>query len=386
MLGALLVRPRAVTACGLLSALALALAGCATQTNSAVTVSGHTLTIYASQPPGGAGGQTAADVLDAEQLAVTHAGSTVGKFTVKLVTLHGKEVSDNARSAVQNKAAIAYLGEIVPGTSQDSVQITNELGLLQVSPTDTAAYLTEAVPVVSGSPSTFYPSRSTYHETFARVVPTTAQEATAIAGQMHSLGLTKLYLADDGSPYGATIAAEVRTDAEKQGLSVVSGAANADAVFYGGNDTARAARALDQAAGASGSAKLFAPSALYDDAFVARLSTAAQKNLYVSAPGFDPGSLTPAGQQFVSAFRARFGHAPAPQAIFGYEAVSAVLAVLKAAGADAASRAVVVADFRGLRDRQSALGTYSITGGDTSLAPFVFGRVRGGKLVAGAPS
>jgi branched-chain amino acid transport system substrate-binding protein len=383
MLGALLVRPRAATACGLLSALALA--GCATQTNSAVTVSGKTLTIYASQPPGATGGQTASDVLDAEQLALKQAGSAVGKFTVKLVPVHGKELSDNARSAVQDKAAIAYLGEIVPGTSQDSVPITNELGLLQVSPTDTAAYLTEAVPVVSGSPTTFYPSRSTYHETFARVVPTTAQEAKAIAAQMHSLGLTKLYVADDGSPYGATVTAEVRTDAEKQGLSIVTGAATADAVFYGANDTARAARALDQAA-ASGPAKLFAPSALYDDAFVARLSAAAQKNLYVSAPGFDPGSLTPAGQQFVSAFRSSFGHAPAPQAIFGYEAMSAVLAVLKQAGADAASRAVVVADFRGLRDRQSALGTYSITAGDTSLAPFVFGRVRGGKLVAGAPS
>ena len=186
MLGASLHRPRAPIACGLLAALALA--GCATQTNSAVTVPGKALTIYASQPPGGAGGQTAADVLDAEQLALRQAGSTVGKFTVKLVTLHGKEISDNARKAVQDSTAIAYLGEIEPGTSQASVQITNELGLLEVSPTDTAAYLTETVPVVSGSPSTFYPSRSTYHETFARMVPNSAQEAKAILAEMQLAG------------------------------------------------------------------------------------------------------------------------------------------------------------------------------------------------------
>jgi branched-chain amino acid transport system substrate-binding protein len=384
MLGASLVRPRAATACGLLSVLALA--GCATQTKSAVTVSGTKLTIYASQPPGAAGGQTAADVLDAEQLALKQAGTSVGKFTVKLVTLHGKEITDNARSAVEDKSSIAYLGEIVPGTSQDSVQITNELGLLQVSPTDTAAYLTEAVPEVSGSPTTFYPSRSTYNETFARVVPTTAQEANAITAQMHSLGLTKLYVADDGSPYGATIVSEVRAAATKQGLSVVSSAAGADAVFYGGNNTARAARALDQAAAASATAKLFAPSALYDDTFVAGLSAAAQKNLYVSAPGFTSSTLTPAGQQFVTAFRGAYGHAPVPQAIFGYEAMSAVLAVLKEAGAAADSRATVVSDFRGLHNRQSVLGTYSISSGDTSLAPFVFGRPRGGQLVARAAS
>ena len=383
MLGASLVRPRAATACGLLAALALA--GCATQTNSAVIVSGKTLTIYASQPPGVAGGQTAADVLDAEQLALKQAGTTVGKYTVRLVTLHGQEISDNARSAVQNSSAIAYLGEIEPGTSQDSVQITNELGLLQVSPTDTAAYLTQAVPVVSGSPTVFYPSRSTYHETFARVVPSTTQEAAAITAEMHSLGLTKLYVADDGSSYGATIVSEVRADAGKQGLSLVSAAASADAVFYGANNTARATRALDQAA-AAGTAKLFAPSALYDDAFVARLSAAAQKNLYVSSPGFTPATLSPAGQQFVTAFHGAYGRVPVPQAIFGYEAMSAVLAVLKQAGVDAASRAVVVSDFRALHNRQSVLGTYSISSGDTSLAPFVFGRPRGGRLVAGAPS
>lgn len=382
MLGASLVRPRAATACGLL--LALALAGCATQTNSAVTVSGTTLTVYASQPPGDAGGQTASDVLDAEQLALKQTGTSVGKYTVRLVPLHGKEISDNARSAVENKAAIAYLGEIEPGTSQDSVQITNELGLLQVSPTDTATYLTQAVPGVRNSPTTFYPSRSTYHETFARVVPTSAQEAKAIAAEMHSLSLTKLYVADDGTPYGATIANEVRSAAAKQGLSVASSAAAADAVFYGGNAAARATRALDQAAAGAGSAKLFAPSALYDDAFAAGLSAAAQKNLYVSTPGFTPSTLTPAGQRFTTAFRSAYGHAPVPQAIFGYEAMSAVLAVLKEAGAGANTRSTVVTDFRTLHNRQSVLGTYSITAGDTSLAAFVFGRAHGGKLVAQA--
>ncbi len=364
----------------------IALAGCATQTNSAVTVSGTTLTIYASRPPGAAGGQAAADVLDAERLAFKQAGTTVGKFTVKLVAVNGKETSDNARSAVEDKSAIAYLGEIEPGTSQDSVPITNELGLLEVSPTDTAAYLTEKVPGVSGSPTTFYPSRSTYHETFARMVPTSAQEAKAITAEMHSLGLTKLYVADDGTPYGATIAAEVRAGAAEQGLSVVSGAASADAVFYGGNDH----RDGHQGTRSGGrpravAAKLFAPSALYDDAFVGGLSAAAQKNLYVSAPGFTSATLTPAGQQFVTAFRTAYGHAPAPQAIFGYEAMSAVLAVLKQAGAGAGSRSVVVDDFRTLRNRQSALGTYSITSGDTNLAHFVFGRPHGGSLVASAP-
>ena len=75
-------------------------------------------------------------------------------------------------------------------------------------------------------------------------------------------------------------------------------------------------------------------------------------------------------------------HQPAPQAIFGYEAMAAVMAVLHEAGSSAANRNTVVKDFYKLRNRASALGTYSInSNGDTSIAPFVIDRVRAGQLV-----
>src|ERR1700689_5313038 len=142
---------RAALVCAVLGSLGVA--GCSTSTNSAVTVSGTTLDVYASQPPGGAGGQAAADVLDAEQLALQQIGAKLAgtNYTVKLIPLHGKELSDNARTAIENTKAIAYLGEIEPGTSQASVPINNELGLLEVSPTDTAVYLTQKTPAVSNA-------------------------------------------------------------------------------------------------------------------------------------------------------------------------------------------------------------------------------------------
>jgi ABC-type branched-subunit amino acid transport system substrate-binding protein len=71
-----------------------------------------------------------------------------------------------------------------------------------------------------------------------------------------------------------------------------------------------------------------------------------------------------------------------PQAIFGYEAMSAMLAVLREAGSHANNRSTVVHDFLAIKNRPSALGTYSMnSNGDTSIAPFVFSRVRQGKLV-----
>ncbi len=379
MLGLALLRPRALSVCAVLAMFTVA--GCSSQTNSAVSVTGTALAIYASSGAGAsAGGQAAADVLDAEQLAFKQNGAKIGKFTVSFVKLAGAKLSDNPRTAIQNQSAIAYLGEIPPGTSQTSVEITNELDLLQVSPTDTAVYLTQATPADPGAPGKYYPSSATYHETFARVVPNTAKEAQAVVAEMQSLHLSKLYVADDGQPYGAAIAREVRADAPAKGLTVQSGPSGADAVFYGGNTVSTAVTAVSRAAAASPGAKLFVPSALYDRALVSGLSAGAQHNLYVSSPGFTSAALTPAGRQFESAFTAAFHHAPAPQAIFGYEAMAAVLAVLKEAGNAADDRATVVSDFRSIKNRTSVLGTYSIVNGDTTIAPYVFGRVKNGAL------
>jgi ABC-type branched-subunit amino acid transport system substrate-binding protein len=360
------------------------LAGCGTggaPNNSAVTVAGSTLAIYASLPP--ASDPVAADVLDAERLAFKQADGKAGKFSLQLHVVHGAEVSDDARQVISDNTAIAYLGEITPGTSGVSVQITNELGLLQVSPTDTSVFLTRATPAVKGSPLHFFPANGSFKETFGRVVPTTATEAKAIVARMKGQGVKTLDVADDSSDYGASVAQEIRSDATAAGLTVTGSASGADAVFYGGLPGTAATQALDAAASAAPSAKLYASSALYDDAFVAGLSSGAQGALTVSAPGFMPGKLDAVGKSFVTAFKGAYGHTPAPQAIFGYEAMRAIVATLVQAGAHAASRSTVVGDFRQLKRSaaDSALGAYTINGGDTNIAPFVFAGVAGGKLV-----
>jgi ABC-type branched-subunit amino acid transport system substrate-binding protein len=381
------VRARAAFGC---ACAALALAGCSSTTtggNSAITVSGTTLVVYGSQPPGGSGGQVAADTLDAEQLALRQAGGKAGKFTVRFQELNGRELSDNARTAIEDKTAIAYLGELQPGTSQVSVEIVNQQGLLEVSPADTAVYLTQTIPPISDSIDTFYPGHSTYNRTFARVVPNTAQEAKAIVSEMQNQHVSNVYVASDGDQYGAAIALEVRQDAKTAGLTLATSPSGADGVFYGAtaaspSATTDAVHALDQAAESSPNAKLFVPSGLWNDAFVGGLTPAAQQHLFVSSPGFLPKDLPPAGRTFVSQFKSAYGHAPAPQAIFGYAAMSALLYVLKKEGSLADNRAAVVAGFRGLTNQPgSVIGTYSINSGDPNIAPIIFGRVRGGKLV-----
>lgn len=377
------------TRLALCAATIAALAGCATQTNSTVTVTGTTLTIYASNPPGTPGSQ---DILNAEQLALKQAGSSAGRFMLRFVPLSQKP-TDNARTAIQDSNAIAYLGELGPGDSAGTLGITNDQDLLQVTPTDTAIALTQSTPAVHGAPNNYYEQLKTYGRTFARVVPSGVAEARALVTQMQLLRIKKLYVADDGSDYGKAIAYAVGQDASTASINVTRGTASASAVaasgsdglFYGGSAAAQSTAqtlfgAVNQ--GKNPRLKLFAPSALDSSSLAASLRSA-KGELYVSEPGFLPSSLSnSAKQQFLQPFHAAYGHAPSPQAIFGYEAMSALLSVLREAGSQANNRSRVVRDFFAIHNRPSVLGTYSISSsGDTTISPFVISRLVSGTLV-----
>jgi branched-chain amino acid transport system substrate-binding protein len=380
-LGRARTRARALTLITAAS-LATALGGCAASGSSNVKVSGKALTIYASVPAGTASDQTVQDVLDAERLAFTQRHSEVTAFTLSLRTIQSAKLSDNGRTAIQDTTAIAYLGEIRPGASAGSLGITNAQDLLQVSPTDTAIELTQSTPAVPNSPNRYYESLKTYGRTFARVVPNGVQEAKAQVQEMQALKVSRLYVADDGTPYGRAIARAVRQDAAPS-ITVVSTPGAAEGAFYGAGSATAAIRAMTNIAQNNPGAKLFGPSALATDAFAAGM-TAGARNVYISVPGVPRADLPPAGQTFIGDFTSTYGHAPAAQAIFGFEAMAAVLDVLKQAGTSANNRSTVVSDFFAIKNRNSALPTYSINAnGDTSLGTFVFARVRAGKLVLG---
>ncbi len=389
----LLKTSRTLVMCGFVGAAAL-LAGCAGQTTTAASVSGATLRVYVGQSPAGAGGQPAQDVLDAERLALQQAGGQVGHFRVVLTPLSSGKISDNARTAISDSRTIAYLGELDPHSSADSLGITNGAGILQLSPYDTAIELTQSTKAVSGAPTKYYESLKTYGRTFGRVVPAANREAGVLAQAMSAGGVKSLYVTDDGSPYGKAIALAVVSAARGKGITVSEGPAkgaavgpgSADAAFIGAGNRALAGQFLDAVAGVNPGATLFAPSALDEDAFLAGLSPAAQRKLVVSAPGFiDSGpkaDLTAQGTRFVSAFKAAYGRAPAQSAIFGYEAMSLVLDSLRRAGTQANNRSAVVAQFQKTKNRDSVLGTYSINGnGDTSAGPYVLSHFKAGRLV-----
>ena len=361
--------------------LAAGMAGCSAAGSSSVKAKGTTLTIYASLPPGASTDPVVQDVLDAERLAFQKKHGEVTAFQLVFAPpLSGGKLSDHARTAIRDTSAIAYLGEILPGDSADTMGINNAQELLQVSPTDTALELTLSTPVLSNTPGRYYEALKSYGRTFARVVPNAQREAKAQVQEMQSLSVSKLYVGDDGSTYGRAIAQAVRQDASPA-ITVVSSQSGADAIFYGASRDSAAIRVFTSALQANPQVKLFGPSALADPTFAAGMGAGA-KNVFISAPGFLPADLTPLGRAFVADFKTKYGRTPVPQAIFGYEAMAAAIDVLKEAGTSANNRGVLVQDFFAIKNRSSVLGTYSINAnGDTSIEPFVFSRVRAGKLV-----
>ncbi len=337
-------------------AVAAAVAGCASSSSSgsssAVLATGNTLTIYLSVPENIAADPNLQDVVYAEQLAFMQNRSKVTGYKLALGTVRSPTVTDNARIAIQNAAAIAYFGELQPGTSVQTVGITEAQDLLQISPTDTATMTDDA-----------FEALSSYGRNFARVVGDVPSEGKAVAAEMQALKVTSVYAADDGSGYGRSTAGAVRAAAKAAGLTVATNESGAGAIFYGTTSPAAASKFFDAAASSDPSAKLFGPSSLYTPQLTQALSSSVT-NLYVAVPGALSSTL-PADTSFRKTFTTDYGHAPSLQAYLGYEAMSSLLTVLKSAGAKADNRSTVIKDYKKLK----------FPGG------FVIARLQGGKLV-----
>ena len=103
---------------------------------------------------------------------------------------------------------------------------------------------------------------------------------------------------------------------------------------------------------------------------------------FISGPA-DPRDLPPEGQELLDRFQDEYGREPGPWAAYGYEAMASVLAAIDRSD-DPLSRSAVVATYFDGTERDTVLGTYSITDlGETTLDELIAGyRVTsGGRVV-----
>jgi branched-chain amino acid transport system substrate-binding protein len=398
---------RAAVAC-VLGVLAVVATGCGGDDDrrSAVETGPDTLTIYSSLPLQGPDRARSRDMVNAIKLALREAGGKVGPFTITYVSLDaaqpgartwsGDKVLDNARQAVRDLNAIAYIGDRDSAATALSVPLTNEGHVLQVSPSSTYDGLTRASRR-QGEPDRFYPSGE---RTFGRVVPRDQVQASALIGYMKTQGVRSVALLADRQIYGGGIADAVEQAAERQDIRVqplgridalkddLSGPArkvaetNADAFLFAGTTDTGAAGIFEAVAAAAPDMRLFGPAAVADHAFADALPAAVQRRMHVTTSALPPRLLPASARAFRDRFRATFGHAPAPEALQAYEAANAVLHSIRAAGEKGNNRRAVTDAFFSIRDRESVLGRYSIDRfGDTSLSRYAGNRLSDSEFV-----
>lgn len=385
-------------------ALLLAVAGCGgDEAASDGALDGTRLTIYSSMPLAGPERDAAVDVVRAQRLALRDAGSRIGGYEVDVVSLDAStpkeqrwdpaQISDNARRAAGDPTAIAYLGEFHFGSSGISIPLLNEVGLLTVSPLDTAMGLTTTNVAIPDSPRKYYPRLAETGRTFARVVPSDRAQVTAQLQYMAREGVRRLVVLTDDDPlgigfeellreraaaHGVTVVGELAVDPREQeprDLVAETVALRPDAVFYAGAAHDGIVRAWQELAAADARLKLFAPGNVVDAPFAGAIGPRAARATYLTRAVLPLESYPRRARRVARRFERIYGYPPAPEALYGYEAASAVLAAIHRAtstiGQRRLRRADVVREFFATARRDSVLGPYEINpNGDTSVRRF----------------
>jgi branched-chain amino acid transport system substrate-binding protein len=348
-----MLKPR--TALAALLLIVLSTAGCGVTGTARIEAP---VAVYVSLPLTGPRGPDGRDAADGARLALEQAQGRAGSLQVRahfLDDAKGKAwdpvaVGANARTAVQDSSAAAYIGELDSEPTRASAPITNQAGIVQVSPGAGAVDLTAPAAGYPDSPDRYRPSGDV---SFARTVPADDVVIDAAAAWAAELGATDAAVTSDGSPFQNLAASEFKSAAAEHGVQIVSGSA------------------------ADSHAAEFNPG-------TERLSFDGQT--YELSAELD-AKLLP-DKQFDTRFAQRFHRNPGPYAAYGYEAMALVLAGVRAAGTDASSfRDHVRGAVIGAHRDDTVLGSYSITSeGDTTECMIQRYRIEGRVTVPlGAP-
>jgi branched-chain amino acid transport system substrate-binding protein len=348
-------------------------------------IPGDRLTIYTSSPTEGPSAATARAVTAGQRQALADAGGRAGRYRVRLLHLSSSkpdagnwdpgQVSENASHAAADARAVAYLGELNLGASAVSVPVTNEAGLLQVSPGDGLASLTDEPPRSAAGPERYYPSG---RRSFLRLVPDDQQAARLIVDRMEALGVERPAMIVGTGVYARELAAELVAEAREAGMTTVEAKDLRD-------DPDTVVEVAEELAETQQDAVVLA---LARDRYTSQLLAALGRVLpqatlltgsgvlvgqpLVGAPGAPPVTLeavAPAPPQGARGERvlrrierrqgARFVN---PAALWGYESVSVVLDAIRAAQEEGkpAERAAVVREALRSRVRHSPIGVFDV--------------------------
>lgn len=403
--------------CCLFGVFAFALAACGDDDDSgggggdSGAIKGDNLTIYSSLPQQGASGPQAKAMENGAKIALAQRGGKIGKYKITYKPLDDSlassgaadegKAAQNARTAIQNKDTIGYIGEYNSGISKVTIPILNKAGIAQISPANTYVGLTTDAPgSEAGEPDKYYPSGKRH---YARVVPTDTIQGAALVAAAKQDGCESATIWNSKTTYSAGLARNVQISAKDNDLTVeanegidpkapnyrsLAAKIKSDCFIYTGEIESNGIQALKDAAGNSNVKFLYG-----GDGIVLNDTADPKKGLPANIASkfkgtiatLDPKAFGPEGKKFFADYSAKYNVAsPDPYAIYGYESMALMLdAIAKASddGKKDVSRDDVIVEIFNTKGRESVLGTYDIDkNGDTTLTDYGLYKIEDGKL------
>ena len=397
---------RRTTAIAALAMVALAAAACSSSGSSSPSSSstggaGGTVDFYSSLPMQGASTAQTIPLVNGIKLALSQANNKAGQWTVKYTVLDDStaaaakwdpgQTAADARQVASDPKAVYYMGEFNSGASEVSIPILNQAGVPQVSPANTYVGLTTNLPgSAPGEPQKYYP---TGKRTYLRIVPIDSIQAAADLMAMKQAGCTKVAVANDKEAYGGGLATLLGLEKGFYGVTITSNTGidptapnfrayastikgqGADCFFFAGIVSNGAVQITKDVHSAIPTAKIFGGDGVCTDSYTSATKGGVPAALY---PLLECTVATqnlaayPGGQQFLSAYKAKYGGAePDPYAIYGYEVMKLGLDTVKSLGASGDSKADVLKALFAIKARSSVLGTYGFDkNGDTTLKSY----------------
>jgi branched-chain amino acid transport system substrate-binding protein len=385
--------------------LALALGGCLGGEERSTRIQGDRVTVYSSLPRHGVSAAAARATAAGQRLALEDAGGRAGELDVRLVELNSAEpgerlwdpdvVSMNAKEAADDPRAIAYIGELDYGASAVSVPITNEAGVLQVSPLDGLTSLTRTpLGRPRAGPERYYPEDE---RSFVRLVPADELVAETLMSRVRETGADSAAVLYDGEIHSRELGGILQALSRRDGPEPVEtkeyrgrvdeipdvvrdiAEDRPDVLLYAGIAGPGTGRILAQVDHALPGVPVYSTyGMLARDPEVPIPAAPASVNTLGPIP---PESELPAeGRRLLTRLRETDGPDVArPEALYGYEAMRLVLDAIRRAGAD---RARVIAEALRIRERRhSPLGPYRVRAtGEVETSSFALYVLRAGRF------
>jgi branched-chain amino acid transport system substrate-binding protein len=265
-----------------------------------------------------------------------------------------------------------------------------------ISSASTYVGLTHAGPgTARGEPEKYYPSGK---RNFVRVIVADDVQGAADALLASKLSVKRLYVLNDGDPYGFGIAANMRHAAKKLSLRVVGfekwdphahayteiarriQRARADAVFLGGTvDTSNGAALVKSLRSLIGQRiHILTPDGFTPISAFAQLAGPAAEGVTVSFPALAPERLRGTGKRFVAQFERAIGR---PAEAYSVATAQGAETLLDAIARSDGTRASVTSALFKTKVTNGILGGFSFDhNGDTTA-----GAVTIYRIVHGAP-